>query len=341
MNPAISHTKPPLILVVDDDPFARMQLRLSLQQEGYQVAEAQSGKEALTAFERLQPDIVLLDALMPDLSGFDCCAAIQTLQNGKNTPILMVTGLDDRESVDSAFEVGAVDYVTKPIHWAVLRQRVRRLIQQAQLQQQLEAANRDLKRLASIDGLTQVANRRHFDEYLEQEQRRIVRSQFCTSQTNLVSLSLILCDIDHFKLYNDTYGHQAGDTCLQQVAQTISSCANRPLDLVARYGGEEFVVLLPETDAEGAAHVATLICHQVRTLATPHRRSPQGHVTLSAGVATIDPCSIDPCSISDTKSLIARADQALYQAKKQGRDRACVYTATLELLVPDVAANEQ
>lgn len=319
--------KTPLILIVDDEPFARMQLRLSLEQEGYQIIEAQNGRAALTAFEQQQPDIVLLDALMPEINGFECCMHLQTLPHGKTTPILIITGLDDQASVDRAFEVGAADYITKPIHWAVLRQRVRRLIQQSQLQQQqfqlqqqLEIANRDLQRLASIDGLTQLANRRRFDEYLEQEQRRFTRSQLHTSDVPSIWISLILCDIDHFKLYNDSYGHQAGDRCLQQVAQAISSVVNRPMDLVARYGGEEFVVLLPETDVIGAAHIAAQICTSVRALAIPHSGSPHGQVTTSAGVATIN-----PCLESQMEKLIASADRGLYQAKQKGRNGFCIY----------------
>ncbi|MEA5452405.1 response regulator [Leptolyngbya sp. CCNP1308] len=178
MNTVLASNKPSLILVVDNEPFARIQLRLSLEQEGYQIVEAEDGREALTVFKQQQPDIVLLDALMPGMDGFECCTQLQRLPNGQTTPVLMITGLDDQESVDRAFAVGAVDYVTKPVHWAVLRQRVRRLIQQsqlqqqqAQLQQQLEVANRDLQRLASTDGLTQVANRRCFDEALQQEHR--------------------------------------------------------------------------------------------------------------------------------------------------------------------------
>lgn len=325
MNTALLQPKSPLILIVDDEPFARMQLRLSLEREGYQIVEAQDGREACAVFEQQQPDLVLLDALMPEINGFECCAWLQTLPRGKDVPILMITGLDDQESVDYAFEVGATDYVTKPIHWAVLRQRVRRLIQQSQLlqqqtqlQRQLETANRDLHRLASTDGLTEVANRRRFDEALDQEQRRVWRSQFCTLNANPISLSLILCDIDHFKLYNDTYGHQAGDRCLYQVAQAIMKVANRPLDLVARYGGEEFVILLPETDVAGATYVATQICTQVRALAIPHLRSHQNQVTISAGVATAN-----PCIEVEVANLIEMADQALYQAKREGRDRFC------------------
>jgi diguanylate cyclase (GGDEF)-like protein len=327
MHTPFTQNKSSLILIVDNEPFIRMQLRLSLEQEGYQIIEAENGREALTVFEQQNPDIVLLDALMPEMDGFECCTQLQLLPNGQATPILMITGLDDQESVDHAFDVGAADYVTKPVHWAVLRQRVRRLIQQSQLQQQqtrlqqqLEAANRDLQRLASMDGLTQVANRRCFDESLDQEYRRMRRSQFCAPGADPVSLSLILCDIDHFKLYNDTYGHPAGDLCLQQVAQTISSVVNRPMDLVARYGGEEFVILLPETDAIGATHVAEQICTQVRLLTIPHLRSLQGHITISAGAATVNPC----IETRMTK-LISIADQALYQAKQEGRDRFCIY----------------
>ncbi|MEA5452404.1 GGDEF domain-containing protein [Leptolyngbya sp. CCNP1308] len=146
------------------------------------------------------------------------------------------------------------------------------------------------------------------------------RSKFCAPGADPASLSLILCDIDHFKLYNDTYGHQAGDYCLQQVAQTLSSVVNRPMDLVARYGGEEFVILLPETDAIGAVHVAEQICNQVRSLAIPHHRSLQKCVTISAGIATLN-----PCIESRIAKLILMADQALYQAKEEGRDRFCTY----------------
>lgn len=328
MNTTLTPNTSSLILIVDNEPFVRMQLRLSLEQEGYQIVEAEDGREALAVFEQQHPDIVLLDALMPEMNGFECCTQLQKLQNGQTTPILMITGLDDQESVDHAFEAGATDYITKPVHWAVLRQRVKRLIQQSQLQQQqtllqqqLEAANRDLQRLASIDGLTQVANRRCFDEFLHQEHRRMLRSQLCAPGAEPVSLSLILCDIDYFKLYNDTYGHQAGDRCLHQVAQTISSVVNRPMDLVARYGGEEFVILLSETDAIGAIYIAEQICSQVRSLAIPHFRSLQGHVTISAGVATIN-----PCIESQMAKLITVADQALYQAKQKGRNCFCTYT---------------
>jgi diguanylate cyclase (GGDEF)-like protein len=312
MKPTVPQ-EPSLILIVDDEPFIRAQLRLSLQYEGYRTVEAQDGREALSVFHQLQPDIVLLDALMPDMDGFECCTRLQLLDQSKHTPVLMITGLEDKESVDRAFDVGAIDYVTKPIHWPVLRQRVKRLIQQSHLQQKLEAANRELQRLVTIDELTQIANRRRFEEYCLQEWQCMAREQ--------QSLSLILCDVDFFKAYNDTYGHRAGDRCLQLVAKAIQDTVKRPADLVARYGGEEFAVILPKTDAEGAIHIAEAICQSVRMLGIPHCSSQANIcVTISAGVATITP----PPN-SDFQEIIDEADRALYQAKIAGRDRCQKY----------------
>jgi diguanylate cyclase (GGDEF)-like protein len=340
MNSSLTTDERPLILIVDDDRFMRVQLRQTLENEGYQVEEAADGKQALEAYMRLRPDIVLLDAIMPVMDGFACCAQLQKLQMGNvseetqaqepekiqdqllvSTPILMITGLEDQQSVDQAFEVGAADYITKPIHWAVLRRRVRRLIQQSQLyrqledsNQKLEEVNQTLQRLASVDGLTQVANRRCFDEALIHEWQRLSREQG--------SLSLILVDIDYFKRYNDTYGHLAGDKCLKIVAQSISKAVHRPADLVARYGGEEFVALLPGTTLAGANQVAEAIKAAVKRLNLDHSSSPLGEkITLSLGIA-----SLNPSQHSSPMTLIKSADKALYLAKESGRDRICMLT---------------
>lgn len=304
---------PPLILVADDDKSTRLGLRQAMEQEGYQVIEASDGESCLTMFEQSRPDIVLLDAIMPRKDGFTCCIKIQQMSGNTRTPVLMITGLEDQESVDQAFAVGAIDYITKPVHWAVLRQRVRLLIQQIRLYQQLEAANQELQRLASYDALTQVANRRRFDEYLQQEWQRMLRDQ--------QQLSLILCDIDCFKPFNDTYGHQAGDDCLRQVASVIKQAARRSIDLPARYGGEEFAVVLPNTDQEGAILVAQEIQLSVKQLAIAHQSSKVNSVvTVSLGVA-----STIPSLITSPQLLITAADKALYQAKAEGRDRFCAY----------------
>jgi diguanylate cyclase (GGDEF)-like protein len=301
---------PPIILVVDDDRVTRQMICQTMNKEGYQVVEASNGEEGLAAYQRLQPHIILLDAVMPIMDGFTCCTNLQALPGGDRTPILMITGLDDKASVDQAFTVGATDYITKPIHWPVLLQRVKRLIQQAQLYQKLEAVNQELHRLANSDGLTEVANRHRFEECFEREWRRMAREK--------LPLSFILCDLDCFKSYNDTYGHQAGDQCLKSVASAISRCAKRPADLVARYGGEEFAIILPNTNEFGALHVAEEIRDQVNALKIPHKGSTvREFVTLSLGVASIIPDHNIPTAV-----LIKAADEALYQAKREGRDRA-------------------
>ncbi|MFK0731805.1 MAG: diguanylate cyclase domain-containing protein [Gloeotrichia echinulata GP01] len=325
--------QPPLILVADDDKTIRVLLREAMEQEGYRVVEVNDGKQCLDAYETIKPDIVLLDAVMPVMDGFTCCKhLLQIARNNlisalatfdiesalgnnvisklwKRTPILMITSLDDEASVDRAFEAGATDYVTKPIHWAVLRQRLRRLLQQAQVYKQLEAANQALQHLANVDGLTGLANRRRFDDYLNTQWINLAQEE--------LPLSLMLCDIDFFKFYNDKYGHPAGDVCLQQVGGVLNQNAQKTQDLVARYGGEEFAVIMPNTHAAGAVHVAKGMQAGVRDLQIVHHGSAVSqYVTLSMGVATII-----PTWESSPSDLIVAADKALYQAKADGRDR--------------------
>ncbi|WP_052050828.1 response regulator [Leptolyngbya sp. KIOST-1] len=297
-----------VILVAEDDPFMLRLLGQYLGQEGYQVIEAPNGKAALDLYVLHWPDLVLLDALMPGMDGFEVCRRLQAIAQGNPAPMLMITGLEDEKSVDQAFAIGMADYVTKPIHWAVLRQRVRRLISQHRLEIQLREANYQLQQQTLIDSLTQVANRRRFDEYLLQEWGRCVRDQ--------VPLSLLICDIDHFKHYNDHYGHPAGDRCLQQVATTLKQGIHRPADLVARYGGEEFAVILPNTPLEGATVVGDRLVQSVQNLSLPHAMAPTTAVTISCGIA-----SVQPSANGLPSDLVLSADQGLYQAKAQGRNQ--------------------
>jgi diguanylate cyclase (GGDEF)-like protein len=313
-----AESDPLVVLVIDDDQFTRLQLRKLLERENYRVVEAASGQQGLNLYSQLKPDLVLLDALMSEMDGFTCCARLQALSKYHAAPILMITGLEDQASVDRAFEAGASDYVTKPIHWAVLRQRLRHLNQQSRLHRQLEATNRMLQHLAWLDDLTQLSNRRCLDAHLNQEWKRSTREQ--------VPLSLVLVDVDYFKAFNDAYGHQAGDRCLQQVAQVLRSAGKRSTDLIARYGGEEFAIVLTHTHLNGAGDIAHQICSQVKALQILHPDSQVcRYVTVSLGVASVIPTArITPAT------LIGAADRALYQAKQQGRDRVVISEAMLQ-----------
>ncbi len=186
----------------------------------------------------------------------------------------------------------------------------------------LRQANKRLERLSHIDGLTQVANRRHFDEFLKTEIKRANRS--------LSPLSLVFCDIDHFKRFNDTYGHQAGDACLKTVAKVIRSNLHRPEDFVARYGGEEFVLVLPDTDGRGAFHLAEVVREALLRQEIPHETSPIApYVTLSLGVTCLETGQNGEIKGSDRmcEAIIKIADQALYEAKQQGRNRTVLKMA--------------
>ncbi|NCJ07962.1 diguanylate cyclase [Synechococcales cyanobacterium C] len=309
LSPLLSEPTAPIILIVDDDRVARLSLSNALEQTGYRIAETISGEQCLQIFSSLQPALVLVDAVMPGIDGFTCCEQLQQMPGAKKTPILLITALDDRDSIDRAFAAGVTDYVTKPINVAILQQRVRRLIRESQFYQHLEQMNQQLSRLASQDGLTQIANRRSFDDHLARMWRLMQREQQW--------LSLLMCDVDFFKPYNDTYGHLQGDACLQDIAQALSQQVCRPLDIVTRYGGEEFAILLPSTSIKGATYVAERLQTAVQDLQIPHQASAiRPVVTISIGLA-----SIQPSARFEPDVLVIEADKALYRAKEQGRDR--------------------
>ncbi|MCZ0898441.1 diguanylate cyclase, partial [Microcoleus sp. HI-ES] len=315
----------PLLLVVEDNNFLVAYLQ-TLLTTYYRVAVASDGVEGLEKAKSLQPNLIVSDQIMPRQNGLDLLKEIRNTPELKSTPVIFLTARSGMEARIESLDAGADDYISKPFDERELLARVRNLLrshsaeqqlaelnrQLQQQKQQLETVNRALQYLANYDSLTEVRNRHSFNEYLDTEWRRLAREE--------APLSLIMGDIDYFKLYNDTYGHQAGDECLRQVAAVIQHSVKRPADLVARYGGEEFVVVLPNTDIEGAAFVAEMIAQQVRGLHIAHAKSAVSeYVTLSLGVA----CCI-PGVRSQPGELIAMADESLYRAKEAGRDRVSV-----------------
>jgi diguanylate cyclase (GGDEF)-like protein len=320
-NLPLDATPNPFILIVDDNPTNLSVLATVLKQAGYKTRVAMDGESAIEQVLEDPPEIILMDIQMPGIDGIETCIRLKQDARSKDIPIIFITASADVENKVQGLSVGAVDYITKPFqHEEVLARvkvhlKIQSLTRTVQAQAiALQQANQELLSIANLDGLTAVANRRHFDAYLEHEWKRLAREQ--------QPLSLILCDIDYFKNFNDHYGHQVGDECLKQVAQTLKATAKRSTDLVARYGGEEFAVILPNTSPAGAQHLAELMRDNVYQLQIQHQRSAVGeYLTLSLGIS-----SLKPASGAQVKSLITMADKALYVAKHQGRNQAYLYT---------------
>jgi diguanylate cyclase (GGDEF)-like protein len=287
------------VLVVEDDlESARMLARLFA--GSYRVLHAEDAEQALEMAVAAQPDAIVLDIILPGMDGFACCERLKSDPRTAQIPVVFMTGIDRGDAENRGLNLGAADFVAKPINPVVLQKRV-------QIQVDLKRARDQLTLLAATDGLTGLANRRQFDEALAREYARLARSRH--------ELSVLLADIDHFKPYNDRYGHVRGDECLQSVARAIASAAFRPADLAARYGGEEFACILPETSPVGAMVIAERIRAAIAELAIPHVDTPSGTVTVSIGIAS------EHCLPGGSGSgLVMRADAQLYRAKSEGRD---------------------
>ena len=420
------------ILIVDDAPDNLSVLRKLMVEQGYQTFVANSGERGLEIARRVHPDLILLDVIMPGMDGFETCRQLKANPSTQGIPVLFMSARHGQEDVVTGFELGAVDFISKPLRMAEVCARVRTQLQiRFSTESQQEQAERlrtivnsmaeglliiepdgriqftnpacdqylgymgnelagkfisdllnplvaqeyleyfarytaspetahshgtreviirhrtgksvcmdltltpmflrqplfigllhdithhkmsedALQRAAMVDPLTKIANRRHFDSFLEKEWQRAMR--------NGAALSLVVLDVDHFKLYNDTLGHAQGDVCLQQVAQAISTHALRVTDLAARYGGEEFVLLFAETDADSAYLLAESIRAHVESLKIPHPKSSTSTwITVSIGVATLHPQPAD-----NIESLFVAADRAMYVAKESGRNQVRV-----------------
>lgn len=300
------------VLVVDDSKTQRIVIDSYLRPLGCEVETCNSGQQALTQISQSVPDVIILDVEMEGLSGYETCQAIRGYLQEHWVPIIYLTGRSSPESMVEGLEAGGDAYIAKPVNDQVLRAIVKAMLRISDVQQQLIEANKKLDEIAFFDVLTKIMNRRGYEEMYQR--------LWDNHQRRRQPISALLMDIDHFKQYNDNYGHIEGDKCLREVAQAIKETLKRPIDVVARYGGEEFVVVLPDTDEEGALAVAKKIIETMATLAIPHAHSSAAeHVTVSIGIAT----SIDSTQHElNADQLIQKADEALYQAKESGRNKA-------------------
>jgi diguanylate cyclase (GGDEF)-like protein len=317
-------------LVIEDTATSLALVCHLLDRMGITPLPVRDGLNGIAVFEQEQPDLILLDIVLPGIDGIEVARRIRALEKpGEWTPIIFLTGRTRDEDLEQGIGAGGDDYLFKPVSEVVLSAKVRamqRIVQMRDslvvLTRKLDEANRELTRLSAIDGLTGIPNRRQFDEALQREWRRGMRGR--------LPLSLVLVDVDFFKQFNDTYGHQAGDDCLIAVARQLGSQLKRPADVVARYGGEEFAAVLPETGREGALLVAESMRAAVKALGIPHASSTASNmVTISIGVATLAPQLPD-----GAPGMLAAADRALYEAKRQGRNRICEADPALPVALP-------
>ena len=330
------------ILLVDDEEIIRKTISVDLSEEGYDVTSAGSGEEAIKKLREYNYDMVITDLNMDGINGVQVLEKVKKMN--PETVVMIFTSHSDLSPAINALRLGVDDYMLKSTITEELHLRVKHCLEKLELRRQIEKRsdevqdvifqlesevekrrlvekelvknrkhliekNEELKTLSIRDGLTEVYNHRYFHEHFEREWKRVVRDK--------KQISLIMIDIDFFKLYNDTYGHLAGDDCLKQVAKTLNSLVHRPADLFARYGGEEFVVVLPGTDEKGSIKLAEEMRKEVESLKIKHSSSSiNKFVTISIGVITIFP-GIE----SSSNELINLADKALYRAKEAGRNQ--------------------
>ena len=330
-NTAFDLAAPPvrqsiMVLLVDDQVVVGEAIRRALLDEAdAEFHFCSNPLEALAIAKKVRPTVILQDLVMPGMSGLDLVRRYRADPVTRNIPVIMLSTKEEATVKSDAFRVGANDYLVKLPDRIELIARIRyhsaAYLSQIQRdeayralrksQQDLMETNLKLQRLTSLDGLTGLSNRRYFDEFIESEWKQAIRTN--------KPISLLMLDIDHFKQYNDFYGHLAGDEALKTVAQTVMLSFNRPRDLAARFGGEEFVVILPQTAASDLKMLANKVVHAVKALGLPNEGTIAGggKVTISAGGATFTPHSGDSYS-----ALIDAADKALYEAKGTGRNRA-------------------
>jgi two-component system, cell cycle response regulator len=320
-NAPVPAVEPGRILVVDDNQDNIEIIATRLRYRGYEILEAGDGEQALSLVREAAPDLILLDVMLPDIDGYEISRRIKGDDDLPFIPIILVTARDSTQDKVAGLDAGADDYLTKSINFPELEARVRSMLRIKRLQDELEEKNRELERLSISDGLTGLFNHRHIHGLLAEEFERVARTNDC--------MSVAMFDLDHFKSVNDTYGHQAGDRVLVELADILREVA-RDVDRLGRYGGEEFMALLPETCIDDAAVFVERVRREVARRPFDVGGNEPLHMTLSAGVATYP-----HETIRDVESLVRLADQALYTAKETGRNRVVRFDeAVLETAQP-------
>jgi len=293
------------ILIVDDDPM-NLRMLTTILREDYTVFAEREGKSCFKSAVGLQPDLILLDVIMPDINGFSIIKLLKEEPTTRDIPVIFITGLSEAEDEVKGFSLGAVDYINKPFNEHVVKMRV---------QHQIKIINliREIQDLSITDTLTGVGNRRYLNDQLDQDWERAKRTR--------QPISIMIVDIDNFKQLNDRYGHLNGDIALRSTADAIKAKIERATDKLARWGGEEFAIVLPDTPSAGAQQVAENIRSAVELNTIRFTANNTCQVTISIGVHTITPLRDGSSSLDE---FILRADNALYHAKSAGKNRVCV-----------------
>ena len=315
---------PLTVLIVDDQNATRVAIAAELDRTGHRVIEADGGEWALALFIRHKPDIVLLDVEMPGHDGYWTAQQMRAAEPGGWTPIIFLSAHHQDEDVWHGIDAGGDDYLVKPISPMILHAKLRamqRLLgmrqRLVQMSDELREANAQLQQLSHVDALTGLLNRRALDARLQQALDKARRDG--------KPLTLLLCDVDHFKRYNDALGHVEGDACLKRVAQVLHELCRRPSDFAARFGGEEFALILPDTPRAGAMTYARALMRTIALTHIPHPDSPVApHITVSGGITT---CV--PDANTSVEGLLLRADEALYNAKARGRN--CFFSFEMQI----------
>jgi len=298
--------------VVDDSKFIREMVSAIILDEGYLPYKAEGAQEALGVLNETDIDLILMDVEMPGLNGFELTRKIrETLKEW--IPIIFLSGQNDDSYLSRGIDAGGDDYLSKPVNSIVLSAKIRAMSRIAKMKAELDEANHKLLKLTHLDPLTEIINRRGLNESLARFWRMSLREK--------KELSVAFIDIDHFKLYNDNYGHQQGDNCLRQFSKLIEKLLLRPLDMITRFGGEEFVVVLPETSQNGAIAVCERIITALAYESIEHSYSEtKPYLTASLGIAT------NSDGADDAEQLLQQADIAVYQAKRSGRNKWVSFT---------------